>query len=367
MEKVIGIVGSSGKIGALLSEILSEKYKVIGGQRHAPETYTNKNFTYNHLDIYDKNSLESFCRKCSLVINCAGPSYVIKDTVMNVCVLNGVKYADLSGDMLFEEKYQKFIDDNDGECVVGSGFVAGMSAIMPLYYGSQYFDKVNEVKCFQGSRDCASRNSIIDIILSSVSDSGYAGCYYNNGKIIPETEICNDKQEVTGFPESVILKPYLSDEMKKAAEIGNFNSLKWYNAMPDMEIAEMAGNIFSAENTSSVTANSPLVEKYLKVYNAIASTRPLWNVLAYEISGTKNNENIYKRIICHIKSGYKVCAVVASVIAENMLASSFKGIHWGFEAADGREIISRLKYYDAVYDIVCSDFIESETEEEEIL
>jgi hypothetical protein len=137
--------------------------------------------------------------------------------------------------------------------------------------------------------------------------------------------------------------------------------------MPDMEIAEMAGSIFSAENTSSVTVDSPLVEKYLKVYNAIASTRPLWNVLAYEISGTKDSESISKRIVCHIKSGYKVCAVVASVIAESMLENSFKGIHWGFEVANGKEIINRLKYYDAVYDIVCSDFIESEMEEEEIL
>lgn len=364
MEKVIGIVGSSGKIGTLLSEILSEKYKVIGGQRHISENSLNKNFTYNYLDIYDKNSLEDFCKRCSIVINCAGPSYVIKDMVMNVCVSNGVKYVDLSGDMLFEEKYQKFINDNNGECVVGSGFVAGMSAVMPLYYGNQYFDKVNEVKCFQGSRDCTSRNSITDIILSSVSASGYAGCYYDNGKAVPETEICNDKQEVIGFPEPVILKPYLSDEMKKAAETGNFNSLKWYNAIPDEEISEMAGSIFSAENTSSVTVNSPLVEKYLKTYNAIASTRPLWNVLAYEISGTKDGDSIYKRIICRIKSGYKVCAIVASVIAENMLKNSFKGIHWGFEAADGKEMIDRLKYYDAVYDIVCSDFVESEMEEE---
>lgn len=362
MEHLIGVVGSSGKVGEALSEILSEKYKVLGGQRHPKKTIENENFSYQYLDIFDDSSLEDFCSKCSIIVNCAGPSYVIKNRIAAAAAKHNAGYDDLSGDMLFDDEYKDFIKNSEGSFLVGTGYVAGLSAILPTYFSKKYFDNVESVKCCQGSREMASRNSIIDIILSSVSNSGYPNCFYDRKNIKPELIDTENKANIVGFPESVFLKPYLSNEMKRMAEISNIGQLHWYNAIPDSEISDIANNMFSADNVSLIESNSEKIQNYLKIYNAIANSRPLWNCMVYEICGTKNEKSINKRIICHIKSGYKVCGVVASLAVESLIENPVKGLHWGFEVIDGEETFERLSKYDAIENIICNDFDSSDFE-----
>ena len=192
MEKYIGIAGISGKIGSCLSVLLAEKHKVLGGARSIAEETEEGNIVKCHLDIYDDDSLRSFCMKCSVVVNCTGPSYVIKDRILKICAEYGVKYADLSGDMITDGDYRKQYDTCSVSCLVGTGFVAGLSGVLPLYYSGKFFDSVSSVVCFQGSREPASRNSITDIILSSVADNGHPGCFYQEGSIVHYAKNCSE-------------------------------------------------------------------------------------------------------------------------------------------------------------------------------
>ena len=250
---------------------------------------------------------------------------------------------------------------------MGTGFVAGLSAILPIYYGKKFFDSVSSVICFQGSREPASRNSITDIILSSVTDSGHPACCYEKGSIVPYTDIESRKQEVTGFPEAVYLKPYLSNEMHQAAEKGGFEKLVWFNAIPDDEIEAIASDMFGGADNSAIEPNSPKVENYLRVFNTIAETRPHWNVLAYEMTGTKNGSEVTKRIICRIKNGYMVCAAIASLAAQALLKSEINGVHWCFEAVSGEEAVELLYKTGAVEEISFNEVYSEDDTEEDVI
>ena len=367
MEKYIGIAGISGKIGSCLSVLLAEKHKVLGGARSIAEKTEEGNIVKCHLDIYDDDSLRSFCMKCSVVVNCTGPSYVIKDRILKICAEYGVKYADLSGDMITDSDYRKQYDNCGVSCLVGTGFVAGLSGVLPLYYSGKFFDSVSSVVCFQGSREPASRNSITDIILSSVADSGHPGCFYQEGSIVPYAETNNRKQEVTGFPEPVYLKAYISNEMQQSAETGGFEKLVWFNASPDDEIAAIASDMFSGSDNTVIDADSQKVENYLRVFNAIADTRPHWNILAYEMTGKKNDCDITKRIICRIKNGYMVCAAMASLAVEALLSKDITGVHWGFEAVSGEKAVELLYSTGAVEEITVNDVYPEDDMEEDVI
>ena len=80
--KKIGVLGASGTVGFLVCELLQERYEIIGGCRRKNKKFeTLKHFVWQEVDLYDEESLESFCQKCEVVVNCAGPAGSIKDRV----------------------------------------------------------------------------------------------------------------------------------------------------------------------------------------------------------------------------------------------------------------------------------------------
>ena len=359
MGENIGVIGSSGMIGRVVSEILSDKYHVIGGQRHKANVINNDNFTYCFLDINDENSVREFCNDCDVVVNCAGPSYVIKDSIARHCK----KYVDLSGDMFFDDGYKHLTQNADSVFVVGAGYTSGLSAIIPDYYARLFFTKVDSIKCYQGSREKCSKNSLTDIILSSFSSAGSAGCYLKDGKLWQESIDGEVKSRVTGFPEEVYLKAYLSNEVRSMAERNNISEIHWYSAIPDKEIFDIASDFFKLCNISDISADSSVISKYYEIYNAVADSRHTWNALAYEMLGSQGYKRISKRIVCNVKSGYKVCGIIASMAAEAVIENDLKGLHWGFEVVDGKDAIEKLIEYDAIDGISCVDIFDEDNEE----
>jgi saccharopine dehydrogenase-like NADP-dependent oxidoreductase len=79
-----GIVGGYGATGRVVAaelwksceaEILVGGRTVDKGKALAAEFENRVSAAY--LDILDADSLEAFCRRCSIVVNCAGPVMVL--------------------------------------------------------------------------------------------------------------------------------------------------------------------------------------------------------------------------------------------------------------------------------------------------
>ena len=100
---MIGLIGASGAVGRHTAAALAEAGAGplrLGARRPAairsgpwPEGSESVG-----VDALDPASLARFSAGCALVVNCAGPSYLLKDTVVRAALAAGADVVDVLGD-----------------------------------------------------------------------------------------------------------------------------------------------------------------------------------------------------------------------------------------------------------------------------
>lgn len=122
MSGPIGVLGATGVVGGAVVEMLREsglddlrlgaRRAVAGGRVHV-------------VDAQDPDSLAQFCAGVSVVVNCAGPSYVLLDTVARAAHRACADYVDVSDG----PAYHLLHGDDRGErtSVLSAGMLPGLS------------------------------------------------------------------------------------------------------------------------------------------------------------------------------------------------------------------------------------------------
>ena len=110
--KKIGVIGCGGTIGPIICSYLSSaNVEIIGGQRSEPDFYKYpENFRWKHLDINDGEELSDFCGECDVVLNCAGPAYVLFEKVALASARAGAVYVDVTDALMFNDEVMSRVD-----------------------------------------------------------------------------------------------------------------------------------------------------------------------------------------------------------------------------------------------------------------
>jgi hypothetical protein len=138
-----GIVGAYGATGRIVA---SELWKscagniLIGGrdlakgQALAAELADRASAA--QLDVLDAHSLDDFCSRCSIIVNCAGPVMVLQDRVAQAAFRRRCHYIDAAGMSLVKERmlsHRREIEDLGLSFVISAGWMPGMSELIPVY------------------------------------------------------------------------------------------------------------------------------------------------------------------------------------------------------------------------------------------
>ena len=117
-DKVIGILGSSGRIGSILIQILQEKgYTVKCGYN---ENSNVKNEKGHFFDIRDEEKIDLFCRDISILVGTAGPSSELSEFMYYAALRKNIYYIDPSGGKLLH-----FKDKSAAKVILNTGFIPG--------------------------------------------------------------------------------------------------------------------------------------------------------------------------------------------------------------------------------------------------
>ena len=110
--KKIGVIGCGGTIGPIICSYLSSaNVEIIGGQRSEPDFCKYpENFRWKHLDINDDEELSDFCGECDVVLNCAGPAYVLFEKVALASARAGAVYVDVTDALMFNDEVMSRVD-----------------------------------------------------------------------------------------------------------------------------------------------------------------------------------------------------------------------------------------------------------------
>lgn len=330
MDNLIGVIGCGGLIGEGAVRILLENgYKVRGGQRRKESIFNdNPNFCLFSMDIFDPSQLDEFCNDCTVIFNCAGPSYKIKDKIAIAAQKANAVYVDMS-DILITESSLKNDIPSDGVYVVGTGYVPGISGIL-LNTICAEFDKIHKIQGFQAGRQYYSRIAFYDILLSSMSEAGYPDAYFKNGQIVHKKENIDEKRYLPGMPESVYLKPYLPRELIDLAEkSAKIDELHWYNCLTDKRMMDM---IMQSYILITSCSDEEGYQKASELYDDIflhMEKMKNWSAIMYEVSGIIKNHTVRRRYILHLDDSNIICGIIsANTVMRILQKTPSKGIYW---------------------------------------
>jgi saccharopine dehydrogenase (NAD+, L-lysine-forming) len=138
-----GIVGGYGATGkAVVSELLKsgDGEILLGGRDgirlEAAVAEFDGRVSTARVDILDTESLDQFCSRCSLIINCGGPVKLLQDRVAHAALRARCHYVDPAGLSFVKERmlaYAQQIADLGLSFVVSSGWMPGISELLPVH------------------------------------------------------------------------------------------------------------------------------------------------------------------------------------------------------------------------------------------
>lgn len=342
--KKIGILGASGTVGFLVCKLLQKRYEILGGCRNNNNKFeTLKNFRWQKVELYNDESLEKFCQKCDVVVNCAGPAGSIKDRVALAAQKNEKPYIDASDFIIVEEECAGRIS-NEEICVAGAGYVPGLGGMLVKWASETLFDKLDKVVCYQGGKQHFSVNAFVDIILGAVSGVGHGNSYYRNGRILKENNMNHTK---TIFPEAdtpVYMKSYLSEEMIKAAQECEIKELHWMNSVSDEKMMSMIMDAFQLIITQDRETAIEKIRKMAADYIALEDDNEKeWSSLIMKCRGKKDGERKEYTITFTVDKEEEASSLVAAAVVDAVIEHCpVGGLYWAFEVMDVIDISNML-------------------------
>jgi len=109
-----------------------------------------------HLDVLDSRSLEEFCSRSSIIVNCGGPLKVSEDRVAQVALRRRCHYIDPGGYSFIKQRllpHSREIADLKLSYVLSAGWIPGISEVLPVYADARAraeMDTVESVSAYFG-------------------------------------------------------------------------------------------------------------------------------------------------------------------------------------------------------------------------
>jgi len=101
------------------------------------------------LDVLDDRSLDDFCGRCSIVVNCAGPVKELQDRAAQAAFRARCHYIDAAGMSLVKERIlpkSQEIEKLGLSFIVSAGWNPGLSELVPVYADAQARAKMDTIE-----------------------------------------------------------------------------------------------------------------------------------------------------------------------------------------------------------------------------
>jgi len=170
-----GIVGGYGATGsAVVTTLLKSCHCeiLIGGRDLSKGTTLAAKFgsrvSAARLDVLDARSLDDFCSRCSIVVNCAGPVMLLQDRVAQAALRRRSHYVDVAGLTFVKERmlpHAREVADLGLSFVVSAGWMPGISELVPAYANARArprMDTVESLTVYFGDSGEWSANALRD-------------------------------------------------------------------------------------------------------------------------------------------------------------------------------------------------------------
>ncbi|UCM87042.1 NAD(P)H-binding protein [Streptomyces marincola] len=350
---MIGILGASGAVGrhavAALARAGAGPLR-LGARRPGAIRVDPawRDATAVAADAGDADSLAAFAAGCRVVLNCAGPSYALKDTVARAALAAGADYVDVLGDDPAREALLAAGGPPPGRTVLlSAGVVPGLSALLhrrltELSAGDA--SPPTRLVTYAGGLEPATRTVAADILLSLNAGGvdgepyGHPLAAWREGRRRPGVLRVDENAEVPYYPERVAVQPLLTAEVERGAAAAGLAEADWYNVFPGRQVRAL----FTALPT--LPADTPrqreeVIDRVIRASEIdLAGADPYYR-LVVTLSGPDRSRTAH----AHTDDSYRLTAAVAAhavlAVRDGRVAP---GLHFAGDVLAPREVIDGL-------------------------
>ncbi|MGA7560392.1 MAG: saccharopine dehydrogenase NADP-binding domain-containing protein [Terriglobales bacterium] len=198
MSRPFGIVGGYGATGRIVASELwksCDREILIGGRdlakSRAVATELDSKVSAAQLDILDNCSLDDFCSRCSIIVNCAGPVMALQDRVAQAALRARCHYIDAAGMSVVKERmlpHRQKIEDSGLSFVISAGWNPGLSELLPVYADAlarAKMDTIESLSVFQADSGEWSESALRDAVWYVRKTGIQSPGYFHKGELTP--------------------------------------------------------------------------------------------------------------------------------------------------------------------------------------
>ncbi|MBG0832713.1 saccharopine dehydrogenase NADP-binding domain-containing protein [Planomonospora sp. ID67723] len=229
---MIGVLGATGAVGRTAAgrlAALGAGGLRLGGRDAARAAEVAETLPAPaevvRVDLTDPDELARFCAGCRIVVNCAGPTYRVLDTVARAAFAAGADYVDIGGELAAKDALSGGAVPRERTAVFSAGVMPGLSGLLPRLLAKGRPPRRLDV--YVGGAAVFTPLSAVDALLTRGPRFGVPMAAWREGAVTPLAPLHGVR--LPGFPEPVHAWPYLTTEAQTLAAECGADEVRSYN------------------------------------------------------------------------------------------------------------------------------------------
>lgn len=307
------------------------------------------------VDADDPLSAERFCDRCDVVLNCAGPSYLILDRIASAALAVGADYVDVAGDESIYAQLATVDLVRVGRTVVlSAGMLPGLSGVIPRWLMGQLPGQATggRLRAWTGGMERCSHTVATDLVLSLAGCAGEdAGrrtgraygesrAAWRDGRRVAGVLRTEDNVDLPFFPQPVTVHPLLTSEAERLAAGTGLSELSWFTVFPGTAQVRAVLGMLSASPPIDATALANAADRVMRAAALDLSGRAPYFLMVFSFEGPAGDQ----AAVLRTSDSYGLTATVGALASAALLAGDVPaGLHYAADVLDPAALVAGVR------------------------
>ncbi|MGN5236502.1 saccharopine dehydrogenase NADP-binding domain-containing protein [Rhodococcus sp. SJ-3] len=356
---VIGLIGGSGTVGrtaALRMSAAGLGSLRIGGRNLDTAAAVAEECAGEaeavRLDLADETNLEQFCCGCSIVVNCAGPSYLVLDSVARTAFSVGADYVDIGGELPAADALRAADTARDRTAIFSAGAMPGLSGLLPrLIAGDR---PLRRLDTYVGGVARFTELSAADGLLTRGERFGESMASMQDGQIASNSVPPLHDVTLPGFPRPVHAWPYLTTEAQSLGALPGVAEVRSYNVFASDRLSRAMAHAWAQLPASPDHAElAPFIPSIVEATIADEDEFGSFYIMLFTGRPAQGHPRGTTRVVLRAEDSYGLSGSVVALAAEHILNGRVSpGVHLAAEALDPSYTVERLRVDPLVHELM---------------
>ncbi|MGN9841248.1 saccharopine dehydrogenase NADP-binding domain-containing protein [Nonomuraea sp. H19] len=252
--RVVGVIGGYGSVGGHAARLIRRcgfwPLRVGGRDPRAARRFADDELRAvepaeasgdveaAEVDVADGRSLAAFVRDCALVVNCAGPSHRISESVALAALGAGADYVDAGGGEHTVERLTRAVAAYpDRRTVFFAGALPGLSGLLPRWLAASGDGPARELTVYAGVLDRFTAAGAEDYLHGVLHLDNVPGGAWRDGRVQARALTRRTGVRLPFFSGEVSALPYLDAECERVARDLGLGRGSWYSVLDGRHLA----------------------------------------------------------------------------------------------------------------------------------